>query len=492
MQVATIVRSKLNQKQLIMIGAAILIPILVAVAIGGFFLIQSSSTQASEDAPANISIQTPDAQTAQIAWQTAQEAIAMIEYGTSPDALTEAAFSELETTDHLVQIPNLEPSTTYYFRIRIGDQVFDEGGNPWSFSTPSPTTEVGTDPIPSLAIGTTSAELTPRTTPSVLTPSPTPNTTLTPSVSLTLSPAPTSLTPTSLTPTSSTASSVCTATNCTSILSYLGTQCRTQDYVQCLMKASAAISTTPTPTPLSSALKAQCKVDYLQPNSCTSWNWQDVKNKAQVCADTFPSYFVQCKSTSWTSTSTATWYCNEKMSESELTLPCKSAPTPGAGQDVYCRVRAETEAGGDTDATDWVYTSTSCPRLTDDEADCSIDYIQGNSCTSWIWDLSYQKDPRCKDKFDHYFLQCTDDGNFDSSSFWHCNMTTENHYLDLPCYNAAIPGDGMPITCRVRAEDDYGVDNHVTSWVSGSAICPTSTPTPTPTPTPTDTPTPTP
>ena len=71
-------------------------------------------------------------------------------------------------------------------------------------------------------------------------------------------------------------------------------------------------------------------------------------------------------------------------------------------------------------------------------------------------------------------------------------MTMETHYQDLPCYNAAIPGDGMPITCRVRAEDGYGADNHVTSWVSGSAVCPTSTSTPTPTPTETPTPTPTP
>jgi len=498
MPVATILHNKFSKKKLMMIAASVGIPLVIAGIIAAFFLIQGVTTSASEEVPSNVISSPLDAEHAQITFQTGKAVLAVVEYGTTPGALTEISIGGLESTDHALQIAGLTPETTYYFRIRAGDSIYDDNGAPWSFKTP-----VGTasseeiSPIPSIEVG--SGTLTPSASPSttlsgtvVPTPStPTASASLTPSISITTTPIPTSSA--SLTP--ATVTSSCLTTTCTEILSLLGTQCTTQDYIKCIQKTTVSVTagatSTPTPTPLSSSLKSSCGLSYLQANSCSSFTWNDLSSISKECSDTFTKYFVQCKSNSWSATDPATWFCNELVTSNQLTLPCGSAPAPAAGQSVFCRVRAETAAGGDTNATDWKYTSTSCPRISGDDPNCSIDYVQANSCTSWIWDFDYQKDPHCAPKFDHYFMQCTNDGNFNSSSSWYCNTTVTDHYKDLPCYTAFIPGDGMPITCRIRAEDSDGTDAHASSWATGSSICPTSTPTPTPSPTPTNTPTPT-
>lgn len=492
MPVATILKNKLSQKKIMMIAASVGIPLVLAGIIAAFFLLQGTATNANEEAPVNVVASPLDASNVQITFQTGKDVLSVVEYGTSPDALTEVSFADLETTDHTFQISGLDPNTTYFFQIRSGDTVYDDAGMPWSFTTvgdvaaPAPQDDV----LPTLSIGTSPAEISVAPTPTMqLAPSASPSATIIPTISVI--PTPTATISATMTPV---AANVCKSNNCVSILAYLGTQCSTQDYVKCIQNVNITITqgptNTPTPSPISSAIKSSCGLGYMQPNSCKAWTWDDITTKSKQCADTFTQYFVQCKSTAWGSSDPATWFCNQTVSSNQLNLPCAGAPTPATGQSVFCRVRAESPLGGDENATNWVYASTSCPRITGDDPNCSIEYVQANSCTSWIWDFDYQKDPRCADKFNHYFMQCTDDGNFNSSSFWYCNMTTENHYNDLPCYNAAIPGDGMPITCRVRAEDGYGVDSHVSSWTTGSAVCPTSTPTPTPSPTETPTPTP--
>lgn len=480
MPVATILKNKLSQKKIMMIAASVGIPLVLAGIIAAFFLLQGTTTNANEEMPVNVAASPLDENNVQITFQTGKDVLSVVEYGTSPDALTEFSFADLETTDHAFQISGLEPNTIYYFQIRSGDTVYDDGGIPWSFSTTVNTdTDSTPDILPSLTIGTGSAEISVVPTPTLqIAPSASPSATLIPTISGT--PTPTATISATLTPTPA---DVCKSNNCVSILSYLGTQCSTQDYVKCIQNVNITITqgptNTPTPSPISSAIKSSCGLSYMQPNSCTSWLWDDISSKSQQCADTFSQYFVQCKSTAWGSSDAATWFCNETVTSNQLTLPCSGAPTPAAGQSIFCRVRAESELGGDENATSWVYASSSCPRITGDDPNCSIEFMQANSCDSWLWDFDYQKDPRCADKFDHYFLQCTDDGNFNSSSYWWCNTTLSTHYKDLPCDNGAIPEDGAAITCRVRAEDGYGVDSHVSSWTSGSAVCPTFTPTPT-------------
>lgn len=498
--VATVASKSLPRKKLIMIGLAVAIPLLIAIAVGLYFLMQGTSARASEEAPQNVSVNSSDPENIKITWATGVDTTAVVEYGTEPDSssFSEFAFSELESTDHLVQIPGLQPETTYYFRIQSGENYYDNNGELWTFTTPpagtgslTPTGESGNIPLVSeipLASAAASIQPTPSQTPIVFP---------TASASATIVPSPTSIfyytpTPTAtitatLTPTVTTASSVCKSYNCTSILQALGTTCSSADYVRCLLYANITITqgptNTPTPTPISAALRAQCKQSYIQSNSCTSFIWDSMTAKEEECEDTFTRYFVQCKSNSFSSTdANMTWFCNKTVTSNQLTLPCDTAPTPAPGQAIFCRVRAENARGGAANATDWIYGNTTCGTYSTvaDVTTCQIGYLQANTCRSWIWGLENGKDPQCAAAFNHYYLQCTNDGDFDSASSWYCNKTSTTHYLDFPCYNAITPADGQAITCRVRAEDAYSTAGHAGSWVSTAFTCPTSTPTPTP------------
>ncbi len=497
MQIATVQNKKISSQQIKTIGFIAGIGVLVAAAIGIFFMVQGTSTQASEDAPQNVSIQTLDATNATVSWETGKETIAVIEYGTAADASTfnEFAFSEIETTSHSVNLSSLEPNTTYFFQIRIGDEIYDNGGSFWTI-----TTAPGGDLEGSPTLAPTGPIISP---PESITPSASISATIVPtpsisaSISATLtptrtgSPTPTATISATLTPTPSTSSSVCVSNNCTTILQSLGAVCTTQDYVRCLLGANVTITQgatkTPTPTPLSSSVKSACAINSFQANSCTSWIWDDMTTKEKTCSDVFTKYFVQCQSTSFTSSDPATWYCNKTVTSNQLTLPCDTGPTPPPGQAIFCRVRAESAVGGAENATDWIYTNSSCSTFSSvsSVANCQINYLQQNVCGTWNWSLSNPNDPLCTDAIDHYFLQCTSNGIFAAPAaltptpYWYCNNTSTTSYLDMPCDNAITPADGATLTCRVRAEDAQGTDAHAGDWVTTSATCPTSTPTPT-------------
>jgi len=497
MQIATVQNKKISSQQIKTIGFIAGVGVLIAASIGIFFMVQGTSTQASEDVPQNVSIQTRDATSATVSWETGKETIAVVEYGTAADANTfnEFAFSEIETTTHNVNLTSLEPNTTYFFQIRIGDEIYDNGGSFWTITTPpggdlegSPTLSPD-DPIISAPVSITPSATISATI--VPTPSISASISATLSPTLTGSPTPTATISATLSPTPSTSSSVCTSNNCTTILQSLGAVCTTQDYVRCLLGANVTITqgatNTPTPTPLSSSVKSACAINSFQANSCTSWIWDDMTAKEKTCSDVFTQYFVQCQSTSFESSDPSIWYCNKTVTSNQLTLPCDTAPTPPPGQAIFCRVRAESAIGGVANATDWIYTNSSCSTFSSVSAvtNCKINYLQQNVCGSWNWSLNNPNDPLCTDALDHYFLQCTNNGLFSAPAsltptpYWYCNNTTTDRFLDMPCDNSNAPGDGDPITCRVRPEDAQGTDSHAGDWVTTSVVCPTSTPTPT-------------
>ncbi len=514
MKTATVLKKNLTKKQKIIIGVALGIPVILGIIYGLFVLLQQSAitSRASEEAPSNVVIAPTEDNKVKVQWNTGVDTSAIVEYGTTANsaAMNKVAISETATTNHSVDISELEPGT-YYFQIRVGDKVYDNDGLFWTFTIPDPnaeTTEPSVEPSPEEAIS--------------VVPTPTQEA----SLSATIEPSPIEG---DITPTTNPVSSICTSTNCSQIQSNLGSLCSTQDYLKCIFangstttsSSTPTITKTPTPTGnnaatptnatsstvVSAGLKKFCKPTYLQANSCSSWRWSPMSDIDDQCTDTFTKYFVQCKNTSFESSSAATWYCNKTVTSSDLTLPCDNAPTPAAGQKIYCRVRAETAAGGTVNATEWIYKDSTCPAYNSGNIqECEIPYLQSNNCRSWIWGLNNSTNPTCAAAFSKYFFQCTDNGNFamltttPTPRWWFCNTTSEDHFLGLPCYNAPTPADGAEITCRVRAEDSYGGDDHSTAWVYRTDTCPTSTPTPsitatptlTHTPTPTFTPTPTP
>lgn len=497
MQTATVLKKNISKKQMIIVGAVIGGAALIAILYFGYILFTGAgSTRASAEAPQNVQVVDATTDKVQVKWSTPTEAVTAIEYGTEPDA---ASFKTLPAsgspnTEHSVDISSLAPGVTYYFQIRVGEETFNNDGSFWTFTTPK-TGDAGTG-----SEASSEAHLTPSvsTAPVV----PTPTKTATDSATIT---------PGEDEPTSD----ICSSNNCSDIQENLGIACNTQDYIKCILAngstatptaTSTATSSAATATPTSSSssttvstgVKNICKLNTLQANSCTSWTWDSMSDKEEVCGDTFTNYFVQCKSTSFTSTDDSVWYCNKTQTTNTLTVPCDNAPTPQAGQAVFCRVRGESADGGASNATDWIYANKACSSYNSSNIDaCAISYLQSVNCKNWTWDLINSQSATCKSAFSKYFFQCASNNNFahtttsPTPATWYCNKTSTDHYLDFPCYNAPTPADGAAISCRVRAEDAYGGDANSTAWKTADLTCPTSTPTPSITATPTATPTPT-
>jgi Purple acid Phosphatase, N-terminal domain len=76
-----------------------------------------------------------DGKTATVTWSTDKAVQAVVLYGTSPAALLLSAPETDSSTDHSVVLSPLRPGQNYYFQIEVADQMFENGGIPWSFKT---------------------------------------------------------------------------------------------------------------------------------------------------------------------------------------------------------------------------------------------------------------------------------------------------------------------------------------------------------------------
>lgn len=124
-------RKKLTKITAIVIGVLIGIPLIVV----GFLLTQGAFTRASGAAPETINVVGVTDTSASITWTTGQDTQGVVLYGTTPLQLDRPVPETTPSTIHRVTIELLRPATTYYYVIRIGDTVFDDNGEPWSFTT---------------------------------------------------------------------------------------------------------------------------------------------------------------------------------------------------------------------------------------------------------------------------------------------------------------------------------------------------------------------
>lgn len=76
-----------------------------------------------------------DGKGAVVTWRSDKESMGVVEYGTTPASLLLRAAETEQTTDHRVSLSPLRPNVSYYFRIRIGEEVYDNAGIPYSFKT---------------------------------------------------------------------------------------------------------------------------------------------------------------------------------------------------------------------------------------------------------------------------------------------------------------------------------------------------------------------
>lgn len=85
-------------------------------------------------APQNVRVEA-DVKSATVTWQTDNEVQGTVEYGTTPASLLLRALENQSSTNHRVVLSPLKEATTYYFRIRIDDEIYDNNGIPFSFKT---------------------------------------------------------------------------------------------------------------------------------------------------------------------------------------------------------------------------------------------------------------------------------------------------------------------------------------------------------------------
>ena len=150
-------RGKLNVKTIV-----ILVILLVVIVLGviGIKTVQTFMSGATSDVePSGVAaISSEDGKTATVSWISEKAAISKIEYGTTAASLVLMAVESDSTTNHKISLTSLRPNTTYYYRIRIGEDVFDNSGIPYSFKTKGEIATVtpiisSTPLVPSVAIG---------------------------------------------------------------------------------------------------------------------------------------------------------------------------------------------------------------------------------------------------------------------------------------------------------------------------------------------------
>lgn len=168
---------KLKVKQVRFVTYALGLVAALLLGILGFrFLGDYLGARASDAKPQNLSITDITQSSAVVKWTTDQENQVVVEYGTSPTSLTFFAPEATKTKDHRVELNLLTPETTYYFQVKAGDKIYDNGGVPWTFTTisesqvtPSPADVSPTAIEESNAISTPSATVAPTENPESVT-----------------------------------------------------------------------------------------------------------------------------------------------------------------------------------------------------------------------------------------------------------------------------------------------------------------------------------
>ena len=112
--------------------------------------------------PEGVRVTNITANSATVIWQTSKSVAGQIEYGTTPGSFLLRNTETAQTSDHSLVLSPLLPETIYYFRIRIGEEVYDENGAPYSFTTRvvASIPEVTVSPVPTLPTSTPSASVT--------------------------------------------------------------------------------------------------------------------------------------------------------------------------------------------------------------------------------------------------------------------------------------------------------------------------------------------
>lgn len=135
----------------------IIILILILVGVLAVFGLNTAKDMFSSAAggadPVGVKVEA-EANLATVVWTTEKEVMAVLQYGTTPASLLLRALETNPSISHRMTISPLKSGTTYYFNIRVGDEIYDNGGIPYSFKTNAggaKTEEVSVSPSPKVS-----------------------------------------------------------------------------------------------------------------------------------------------------------------------------------------------------------------------------------------------------------------------------------------------------------------------------------------------------
>jgi len=125
-----------NKKTILMAGGGILAIVVVGIVVWQMGAIRTFFGEATGGAkPQGVRVANISANSATISWQTAEAVVGQVEYGTTPGSFLLRATETSPTTNHNVTLSPLLPETIYYFRIRVEEEIYDDNGAPYSFTT---------------------------------------------------------------------------------------------------------------------------------------------------------------------------------------------------------------------------------------------------------------------------------------------------------------------------------------------------------------------
>lgn len=140
-------KGKLNVKTVVILVVLLVVTVLGVFGIKTIKTFMSGATSDVEPSGV-VATSSDDGKTATISWVSDKASISKVEYGTTAANLVLMSVESDSTTNHKILLTSLRPSTTYYYRIRIGEDVFDNGGIPYTFKTKGENTVVTTTPSP--------------------------------------------------------------------------------------------------------------------------------------------------------------------------------------------------------------------------------------------------------------------------------------------------------------------------------------------------------
>lgn len=154
---------KINLKTIVIVVVMLVVIVLGVVAVTQAKVFISGAT--SDVEPNNVvAASSEDGKSATIAWTSEKESIAKVEYGTTAASLVLMMADSVATTNHSLTLNQLRPATNYYYRIRVGDEIFDDGGMPYIFKTKGEA--VGTvSPVPTVMVSPPATGVNPTSAP---------------------------------------------------------------------------------------------------------------------------------------------------------------------------------------------------------------------------------------------------------------------------------------------------------------------------------------